>query len=234
MSFGRSSGRSWQRMDAHGMYLTPTWFRGVAKALVGSIVARMPRRSICWTQTYFGGLKPSYVSLPSADRPPQERHGLPRIAGVAQTPDRRPLQDRTRRPPSRPDPSRDVLHRASRISRTFPRLCLPLNSCAFSPFCHSFGPAAGPVHALTIVSQAGVFRSPTQLCRRMSPATRVSGFRLRQEASRTRCRRHSVRSARRWRGAPIAPGSLAPRQQVSEGHRTPVQVAERAQWCRRP
>lgn len=52
-SFGSSLGRSWLRMDAHVMYLTQTWFRCVAKTLVGSTIARMPRRDICWTQTSF-------------------------------------------------------------------------------------------------------------------------------------------------------------------------------------
>ena len=213
---------------------TQTWFRGVAQTLVSSTVARISRRDTCWTQTCFEGLKPSYVSLLLAERPPQERHGLPRIAGVAQAPDRRPLQDRTRRPPSRPDPSRGVLRRASQIPRTFPCLCRPLSFCSFTPFCHSFGPPDGSVHASTFVAQAGWFRSPTELRRRMPPATRVGGFRRRHELSRTRCRRRTLRSAVRGRRAPIILGFWASRQQAGEGHRTPVQVAERTHWCREP
>lgn len=80
------------------MYLTPTWFRGVAKALVSSTIARMPRRDICWTQMCFRPLERSYASFLLADRPPHVRHGLPRIASVAQAYDRRPLEDRTRLP----------------------------------------------------------------------------------------------------------------------------------------
>ena len=160
-SFGRSPGRSWLRMDAHVMYLTQTWSRCVAKALVGSTIARMPRRDICWTQACFEGLKPSCVSLLLAECPPQERHGLPRIAGVAQAPDRRPLQDRTRRPPSRPDPSRGVLRRANRICRTFPRLFPRSTCCCYKLFCRSHGPAAGTVYAVGRTAPPAASRAST-------------------------------------------------------------------------
>jgi len=210
------------------MYLTPTWFRGVAKALVGSIIARMPRRDICWTQTYFGGLKPSYVSLLLADRPPQERHGLPRIAGVAQAPDRPPLQDRTRCPPSRPDPSRGVLRRAIRISTPVPApklLCL-----------HSI---------LSFIRAASWTRPRFHNCfaggRIPIPhgvlSSHVAGNSGRRISAPPRTVTHALSTphgqvGRKGRRAPVFPGSWASRQQVSEGHRTLVQVAGRAHRCR--
>ena len=44
----------------------------------------------------FGRLEPTYTSIPRADRPPHVRHGLPRIARIAQAHDQRLLEDRTR------------------------------------------------------------------------------------------------------------------------------------------
>ncbi len=188
----------------------PTWFRCVAKTLVDGTIALMPLTDFCWTPMCFGRLERTYASILRAERPPHVRHGLPRIAYVALAHDRRHLQDRVRLLPSRPDPFRGVLHRAIRTSRIFPRLCPALSYCVFRTFCHSFGPHTGSVHVFAIVSKAGGFRCPTQLCRRMSPVTRVGGFRNRHRPSHTRCRRQTVRLAGRDRRAPIFPGSWPP------------------------
>ena len=92
-SFGRSSGRSWLRMGAHVMYLMPTSFGSAFTAVHGGAIARM---SSAGHQCALGRLEPTYTSILRADRSPHVRHGLPRVARVAQAHDQRPLEDRTR------------------------------------------------------------------------------------------------------------------------------------------
>ena len=94
----------------------------VAKAPVGSTIARMPRRDICWTQMCFRPQERSYASFLLADRPPHVRHGLPRIASGAQAYDRRPWKIELDCSHSPADPSAGSLNRTSRICRKFPRL----------------------------------------------------------------------------------------------------------------
>ena len=123
-------------------------------------------------------------------------------------------------PYSPADPSAGSPYRASRICRIFPRLFPRSTCCCCRLFCRSYGPTAGSVHAVAIVSQAGGFRCRTELCRRLAPATRVDEFPLRYRPPCTRCRRQKPPLTGRDRCTRICRGPGLPGSPVGKGHRT--------------
>ena len=230
MSFGHSSGRSWQRMDAHVMYLTPISFGGALTVVHGGAIA--PKSSAGHKCAFGRWSDPTLRSCSLIDRL------MSGMACLALPVLRRPMMGGPWRieldhPHSPADPSAGSLYRTSRICRTFLRLFPRSTCCCYRIFCRSYGPTAGSVHAVAIGSQAAGFyvqRSCVVAWRQQlgSTDTRLATGR---DARIVNARRPGRREGIVARGFAAVLAFQAAQLAKGIAH---VELAKRAHGCRKP